>query len=70
MNEDVTISQMIPVVPRRNPPRTLAENLIAGKAKLKKATPMPKKKTESDIIKARLAKIRRRNSDSSYDGEW
>lgn len=70
LNEDVTISQMIPVVPRRNPPRTLAENLIAGKAKLKKATPMPKKKTESDIIKARLAKIRRRNSDSSYDGEW
>jgi hypothetical protein len=70
LNEDVTISQMIPVVPRRNPPRTLAENLIAGKAKLKKATPMPKKKTESDIIKERLAKIRRRNSDSSYDGNW
>lgn len=69
LNEDVTISQMIPVVPRRNPPRTLAENLIAGKAKLKKATPMPKKKTESDIIKERLAKIRRRNSDSSYDGK-
>lgn len=66
LNEGVTISQMIPVVPRRNPPRRVnAADLAAGASKLKKAKPMPKQKTESDLLKERLAKIRRRTSDSS-----
>ena len=63
LNEDITISQMIP---RRNPPRGLnAADLAAAATRLKKPKVVPKKKTESELLQERLKKMRRRMSDSS-----